>query len=532
MGERSREQLLQGAEVAIGGADVGGCAFACALLAAAQSRGLRLSVKLFDVPLSGAALPPVVVGPLARHRLAALGVALSPESCAVQVEGVLAWAGGQSELMPVHGGTAWIIDAWPQQLAGAQLLQRQLAQSAALRGARFIDRPIDHAQPSGGMIAFRAGGSPERAQLLALTKPLATRGLRPPAMPTRDAVRARLFATPEARVRLGGLIRIFVAPTPRVELLVALPAASSVHLTAYGRGIGATDLALAIAELRRAGALPEGLEIAELARTQVGFGVAPLPRHGRVLALDQAAAASPLDPLSPALEQAQRAALAVGESIKDLGGLRSRAQGLLAGVRGDVGHAVRAAQRMQRAGSLAPVALGRAASSCEAAGGLFFGLGPLPAESSERLWSRAWLGPLCRLVGDEGPGRPAPTPPHRPILVVDDDPVNRTLVCEFLASRHHAVRAVADEMGLLAAAAAEPPGAVVLDVVLNWVDGVRLCRAIKSHPTTRNVPVIMMSGLARASDRRAALSAGASAFFAKPLDLEQLAQQLEDVTTR
>lgn len=530
MGEASQEQLEHGAEVAIGGADVAGCAFAAALLASAQVRGLRLSVKLFDAPASSAALPPAVVGPLARHRLATLGVALAPEWCAAEVQGVLVWAGGASELLPVRGGSAWVLDGWPSGQPGAQLLQRLLAHSAATRGARFVSRPIDHAQPSGGMIAFRAGGSPERAQLLALTKPLATRGLRPPAMPTRDVVRARLFASPTARLQLGGLLRIFVSPTPRVELLVAIPAASSVHLAAYGRGIGATDLALAMAELRRAGALPEGLEIAELARSQVGFGVAPLPRHGRVLALDEAAAAYPLDPLSPALEQAQRTALAVSESMKDLGGLRARAAGLLAGVRDDVAHGVRALARMRRAGRLAPLQLGRAAAVSEAAGGLFFGLGPLAAEASERLWSRALVGPLVRLWGDEGPGRPAQAAACRPILVVDDDPVNRTLVCEYLAARHHPVRAVADEVGLLAAAAEEPPGAVVLDVVLNWVDGVRLCRAIKSHPSTRNVPVIMMSGLARASDRRAALSAGASAFFAKPLDLEQLALQLEDVT--
>jgi CheY-like chemotaxis protein len=116
------------------------------------------------------------------------------------------------------------------------------------------------------------------------------------------------------------------------------------------------------------------------------------------------------------------------------------------------------------------------------------------------------------------------------VFVVDDDPAQRALLCEFLAARDLPVRALADEVGLLAAAAEEPPRAVLLDVVLDWVDGLRLCRALRSHPATRHTPVFVISGLDRASDRRAALSAGATGFFAKPVDLGALAAELDRVT--
>ena len=68
---------------------------------------------------------------------------------------------------------------------------------------------------------------------------------------------------------------------------------------------------------------------------------------------------------------------------------------------------------------------------------------------------------------------------------------------------------------------------MVLDVVLDWVDGLRLCQALRRHPATRNTPIFMMSGLARPSDRSAAMSAGANGFFPKPLDLDALARALE-----
>jgi len=527
MGEPA-DGLEHGAQIAVAGAGPAGCAFATSLLASAQLRGLRLEVRVYDTPESQTAQPPAVVGPVARHRLAALGVGLSPESCAVELRGTLVWAEGRTELSAIPAGTAWAIDGWPAQLPGALLLLRQLQQAAALRGARFVPRPIEQVEAAGEMLALRAGGKPERAQVLALTRPASNAlGVRPP--PCRDAVWARLFASPRASAELGGLIRVFVRPAPGVDLLVAIPGASSLHLTAHGPRAGATELALALAELRRQGALPEGLEIAELARTRATWGLSRLSAHRRVLALGEMGAACPLDPLGPALEQGQRAGLALAESCSHLAELPARAAALLAGPREDVRHMLTAANRMVRAEGAAPAALGKAASRAGAGPGLFFGLGPLPSDARERLWAPALLGPVRRLWRDEGPGRPPARREARPIFIVEDDPAQRALLCEYLASRHLPVRAVADEVSLLAAAEEEPPRAVVLDVVLNWIDGLRLCRSLKSHPATRDTPVFVMSGLSRASDRQAALCAGATGFFPKPLDLAALAERLEKV---
>ena len=64
-------------------------------------------------------------------------------------------------------------------------------------------------------------------------------------------------------------------------------------------------------------------------------------------------------------------------------------------------------------------------------------------------------------------------------------------------------------------------------MVLERVDGIRLCRRLSTHPATRGTPVYVMSGLGGPQLRRQALEAGATEFFAKPLDRAMLARILE-----
>ena len=106
--------------------------------------------------------------------------------------------------------------------------------------------------------------------------------------------------------------------------------------------------------------------------------------------------------------------------------------------------------------------------------------------------------------------------------VVDDDPESRELLTDYLEGQGAEVVAFADELALFCAVARRPPTAVLLDVVLNWVDGLRLAEGLKTHPLTRDTQVIVMSGLSRPHVRERALKAGALAFLPKPFDPELL----------
>jgi CheY-like chemotaxis protein len=124
---------------------------------------------------------------------------------------------------------------------------------------------------------------------------------------------------------------------------------------------------------------------------------------------------------------------------------------------------------------------------------------------------------------------PVLQPPRNPRLlyVVDDDPDAREGLREQLSLGGAEVVTFPGELELLAAVAHRPPAAVLLDVVLERIDGIRLCRRLAAHPATRGTPVYVMSGLGGSRLRRQALEAGAAEFLAKPLDRAMLERILE-----
>ncbi|HZW89328.1 MAG TPA: response regulator, partial [Myxococcaceae bacterium] len=148
------------------------------------------------------------------------------------------------------------------------------------------------------------------------------------------------------------------------------------------------------------------------------------------------------------------------------------------------------------------------------------------------LWRMRWEAVRALATAPfRPPERIAPVlqPPRDPglIYVVDDDADAREGLREQLSLGGAEVITFADELELLAAVAHRPPAAVLLDVVLERVDGVRLCRKLTEHPSTRGTAVYLMSGLGAPQLRRQALDAGATEFLVKPIDRAMLARLLE-----
>ena len=148
------------------------------------------------------------------------------------------------------------------------------------------------------------------------------------------------------------------------------------------------------------------------------------------------------------------------------------------------------------------------------------------------LWRMRWQAVRTLLTAPLRPpeqAAPLLQPPRDPrlIYVVDDDPDTREGLREQLSLGGAEVVTFPGELELLAAVAHRPPAAVLLDVVLERVDGIRLCRQLVGHPATRGTPVYVMSGLGGSQLRRQALEAGAAEFLVKPLDRAMLARILE-----
>jgi len=107
---------------------------------------------------------------------------------------------------------------------------------------------------------------------------------------------------------------------------------------------------------------------------------------------------------------------------------------------------------------------------------------------------------------------------HR-ILVVDDDVQIRRALRNAIAARGYDVTLAASGEEALDLAASEPPDMVILDMSLPGVDGIEVCRELRSW--TR-VPILILSVRDRSDDKVAALDIGADDYLTKPFDTAEL----------
>lgn len=109
------------------------------------------------------------------------------------------------------------------------------------------------------------------------------------------------------------------------------------------------------------------------------------------------------------------------------------------------------------------------------------------------------------------------------ILVIDDEPVVRSLVSAALMDAGYEVVAAADGEQGLRTARALLPGLVILDVGLPGINGWDVLRRLRACPEHYRTPVIVLSGLLEDEERRLARSLGAEP-VAKPFTPAALLQ--------
>jgi twitching motility two-component system response regulator PilH len=105
------------------------------------------------------------------------------------------------------------------------------------------------------------------------------------------------------------------------------------------------------------------------------------------------------------------------------------------------------------------------------------------------------------------------------ILVVERNPAVQRLERFFLEQAGYSVEFACDGISALARAQELCPEIVVTEILVPRLDGLNLCRQLKTDPRTKSIVVLVFSHL-HAGDR--ALEAGADAFIVKPIDEEHL----------
>jgi CheY-like chemotaxis protein len=113
------------------------------------------------------------------------------------------------------------------------------------------------------------------------------------------------------------------------------------------------------------------------------------------------------------------------------------------------------------------------------------------------------------------------------ILIVDDDALNRDLFERRLRRKQYDVKSIEDGALACAAAEAERPDLILMDMQMPGLDGLEATRRLKANDGTRLIPVIGVSCFATADDRQRALDAGCDEYETKPVELPRLLDKIE-----
>jgi DNA-binding response OmpR family regulator len=118
------------------------------------------------------------------------------------------------------------------------------------------------------------------------------------------------------------------------------------------------------------------------------------------------------------------------------------------------------------------------------------------------------------------------------VLVVDDDPDIRELVTFKLEQLGHTVVTEKDGEGGLAAAIADMPDLLLLDVMMPKLTGIEVCQRLRDNEQTASVPIMLITAKAQEADIERGFAAGADDYIVKPFSPRELASRVEAMFAR
>jgi two-component system OmpR family response regulator len=119
---------------------------------------------------------------------------------------------------------------------------------------------------------------------------------------------------------------------------------------------------------------------------------------------------------------------------------------------------------------------------------------------------------------------------HAPlVLIVDDDPLVRDMVADYLAKHDVRVSAVADGRAMQEVLASGVVDLIVLDLKLRSEDGMQIARRMREDSS---IPIIMLTGRSDEADRVMGLELGADDYITKPFSPRELLARIRTVLRR
>jgi len=115
------------------------------------------------------------------------------------------------------------------------------------------------------------------------------------------------------------------------------------------------------------------------------------------------------------------------------------------------------------------------------------------------------------------------------ILVVDDEVYIVHILDFSLGVEGYDVMTALDGEQALAKVAQEKPDLIVLDIMMPKLDGYETCKALKSDPETRDIPIILLSAKGRNVDQKVGFEVGADDYITKPFSPRKLVERINSI---
>ncbi len=122
--------------------------------------------------------------------------------------------------------------------------------------------------------------------------------------------------------------------------------------------------------------------------------------------------------------------------------------------------------------------------------------------------------------------------PQRRALVVEDDLAIRELLRLHLSLAGYAAEEVGDGRAALDAARANAFDVIVLDLMLPGLDGITVCRALRTEGANRETPILTLTARDSESDKVLGLESGADDYLTKPFGVRELMARIGAITRR
>lgn len=118
------------------------------------------------------------------------------------------------------------------------------------------------------------------------------------------------------------------------------------------------------------------------------------------------------------------------------------------------------------------------------------------------------------------------------ILIIDDDKAINELIKINLELSGYKVFQALDGIVGFALAKQELPNVIILDVMMPEVDGFTVAQRIRQNPSTKNIPIIMLTALSQLNDKVKGFDIGVDDYLVKPFEIDELKVRIRALLKR